>query len=349
MKGDKHTSIRTFVMRALWIAGLPFVLCVFIYAMVDPFHVLRNQDILVEMDDDNYEEPHISVNKGFLSLLALDQRRDEGDIPDSFIFGASISCYYEVEYWQKLINSVIMPQHFDSANEGAGSMRMKIEYLKNNGYNLNNALIVLDPNTLQYTLTSPHLWSQDHPRIAGWWTWPRWHYNYIKAFYDFRFLAGYLPVVTNIGTISKTRVRIFEPQPMVYDSYRNEESIPAWDMEIRLRPELYYSYRNFPDCRVPHCSNDRRIDRSHEKEYRRIAQLLKETDYHVIVSPTIQCDTLSTRDSELLASIFGRERFHDFSSSMAQVALNDSNWYDRVHYRAPVARALMDKVYKSEE
>lgn len=342
----KSKGILYFVLRTIGIAGAPLALCCIIYLLVDPFHVIRENTLITEIEDTDYETPHVTFNKGFMSLLALERRTIEGDTPDSFIFGASISCYYEVEYWQQLIKSVIMPQHFDSANEGAISLRRKIEYLKNNGYNINNALIVLSPSTVENALCGNGIWSQDHPRIAGWWTWPQWHYNFFKTFYDYRFLSGYLPVVSNADDKQFSKVRVFEPQPMIYDSYRNEESLPAWDQEIRLRPEVFYSYREFPTRRIPHCSKECRIDASRQSEYIRIAQLLRGTDYHVIVSPTIKCDTLSMRDRELLKSIFGRERFHDFSSSMAQVALSDSNWYDPVHYRAPVARSIMDKVYK---
>ena len=76
--------------------------------------------------------------------------------------------------------------------------------------------------------------------------------------------------------------------------------------------------------------------------------MLERADYRVVVSPTIDLDTLSRRDDNLLREIFGAERYHNLSVEMAHVALCDSNWYDSRHYRAPVAREIMDRVYRRD-
>lgn len=343
--GGEGKGILSFVARLTGIVCVPVFIAVAIYIAIDPFNVVHRHSLNEVVESDYFMNPHVMVNKGYMSIKSLEQRRDEGDVPDSFIFGASISCYYEVEYWKNIIKAVVMPQHFDSSDEGVGSLRRKIEFLLDEGYNLNNALIILDPHILEYETYGDAIWSMDYPGIAGWWTWPRWHYRFFSAFYDREFLTSYFPSAAGLGNKIYGRVDIFEHQPMVYDMYRNEESIPSWDTNIVQRPELFYAYRGLITSRVPHCSEPCRIDESKEKEYRNIARLLENTDYHVIVSPTLDCDTLSDRDSRLLTSIFGRERFHNFSGSMVEVALNDSNWYDNKHYRAPVARMLMDKAY----
>ncbi len=168
----------------------------------------------------------------------------------------------------------------------------------------------------------------------------------MKAFYDPDFLISYLPSLYTGTQYRYGFSEIFDRQPSIYDMYRNEESIPAWDEEIRRNPASFYALRCFPEVREPHCSNPGRIDDVREHEYRRVASLLKGTDYHVVATPTLDCDTLSLRDTQLLKDIFGTDRFHNMTSCMADVAMQDSNWYDTRHYRAPVARAIMDAVYR---
>lgn len=341
-------GVAAFIARGILILTLPVAVLASIYIWIDPFKVLTryDSDIVGNMIGDSLK---LSVNKGMLSVQALERRIESGDIPDSFIFGASISCYYETDYWRGLVETGTMPMHFDSSSEGARSLRYKLEYLKSRKIDIRNALIVIDPLTIEGDITGGNIMSADPPGTAGWWTWPVWHARFFKAFYDPDFLASYIP-----SQLAGTRCRyglheIFDHQPSVYDMYRNEESIPEWDEDIRQSPDAFYAQRTFPGSRVPHCDNPCRIDRVREREYRRVAQLLEGSDYHVVASPTLRCDTLSRRDACLLAEIFGTGRFHDFTARMSYVAMQDSNWYDTRHYRAPVARAIMDAVYRGAE
>lgn len=341
----KSPGIRSFIWRILMTLFIPVTIPAAIYMTVDPFKVITRYDAKTVGNavGDNLK---LSVNKGMLSVQALERRINDGDIPDSFIFGASISCYYEVDYWQEKTGTTITPIHFDSSSEGARSLRHKIEYLISKGLKPRNALVIIDPVTIGYDLEGDDIMSADPPQIAGWWTWPQWHTRFMKAFFDPDFLISYLPSQL-VGTTRKYGFNeIFDRQPSIYDVYRNEESIPQWDEEIRRQPAIFYAYRNFPDKREPHCSNENRIDENREREYRLIARLLAGTDYHVAVSPVLDCDTLSQRDASLLSEIFGHDRFHDFSARMTHVAQCDSNWYDTRHYRAPVARAIMDSIYR---
>ncbi len=338
-------GVTAFIVRGILIMILPVAVLASIYIPIDPFKVLSqyDSDTVGNVIADSLK---LSVNKGMLSIQALDRRMESGDIPDSFIFGASISCYYETDYWRELIDTGTMPIHFDSSSEGARSLRYKLEYLKSRKIEIRNALIVIDPLTIETDVTGDNIMSADPPETAGWWTWPIWHTRFMKAFYSADFLASYLPSQL-AGTQRRYGLHeIFDRQPIVYDMYRNEESIPAWDEDIRQSPSSFYTRRAFPESRVPHCGNPCRIDRVREHEYRQVAQLLEGSDYHVVASPTLRCDTLSGRDAGLLAEIFGSGRFHDFTARMSYVAMQDSNWYDTRHYRAPVARAIMDAVYR---
>lgn len=345
-RGSDNPGIVRFVLRALAVVALPLAVAVGIYVALDPYDVMRGNGMRL-MTHRDPDMPYLTANKGLVSVMSLEKRIAGGDTPDSFIFGASISCYYEVDYWMTLIDTDVTPLHLDSASEGARSLRLKLEYLRRMGIPVRNALIVLDPLTISSPLVGDDLMSIDHPHVAGRHTWLRWHYRYMSAFCDPDFLVSYLPARFAGSRHKYGHREIFERQPMVYDEYRNEESLPAWDADIRLHPELFYGYRRFPAGRVPHCADSCRVDAEREREYRLISSLLAGSDYHVVVTPMLDCDTLSRRDTELLCEIFGHDRCHNFTSSMAYVALADSNWYDTRHYRAPVAREVMDRIYRA--
>lgn len=342
---NRQYGVTHFAIKSLCAAAIPALILFAIYAILDPFNVMSGAKHLDEFSHNKLATPHLSANKGYVSLTALEQRIKAGDAPDSFILGASISCYYEADYWQGLIGTAIKPFHFDSSSEGATSLRRKLEYLLKRELTPAHALIILDPKTIEGSLVSDNIVSMDHPDIAGTLTWIPWHYRHVMAFYDPEFLVSYLPSRFTSNTTTYGHKEIFERQPMTYDPYRNEESIPIWDQEISLHPDIFYAHRSFPTTRTLHCDNEHRIDKDRLREYRRIADILAHSDYHVIISPTLDCDTLSQGDDTLLREIFGADRYHNFTASMAHVALCDSNWYDTRHYRAPVARALMDLVY----
>lgn len=336
-----------FLSKLIFTSLVPLVVAVGIYVIIDPFKILNSEELQrAYVMSGRYNK--LAINKGMLSLMALDSRIASHDVPDSFIFGASISCYYEVDYWKRLIDTDVVPFHFDSSSEGVKSLRLKLEFLQDTGVDVSNALIIIDPKIIEAPLVGDDILSADHPVLCGLWYWPQWHMRYLKAFYDPAFLESYLPSRFTGYNHKYGKREIFERQPMEYDYYKNEESIPLWDAEIKGSTAAFYVSRDFPACRELHCSNESRIDQERESEYRKIAQLLGQTDYHVVISPMLDLDTLSWRDDCLLREIFGAERYHNFSVEMAHVALCDSNWYDRRHYRAPVAREIMDRVYRRD-
>ncbi|MDE7387162.1 MAG: hypothetical protein K2N28_08515 [Muribaculaceae bacterium] len=345
---NNRPGILHFVTRTLLIVLPPVALIVGLYLLVDPYHVVRGEAI-ESFDVDPYNTPRLYTNKGLISLKAIERRIAEGDTPDSYIFGSSISCYYDVDYWNRYINSPTTPIHFDSAHEGAASMLLKLKYLRDRGIPLRHALIVLDPEAISHPLSGDNIVSLDPPAVAGPGTLPRWHYSYLRTSTSPDFLISYLPYLCNGHYNRNGRQNVFEVQPMHYDVYRNEESIPLWDSIIRRRPEIFYTAHRLPAHRQFHCSDTARVDTRREQYYRAIAGELSGTDYHVVVSPTIGLDTLSSRDRRLLADIFGHDRFHDYSVSMAHIALADTNWYDRRHYRAPAARMIIDSIYTGRQ
>ena len=345
----KHNNdIRHFVGQVLTAVLPPVLLVVGLYLLIDPYRIVKGE-VTESFIVDPYNHPTLYRNKGLMSLKALERRVGEGDTPDSFVFGSSISCYYDVEHWNKYIGSATMPFHFDSAHEGAASMLKKIQYLKNQDVDIKHALIVLDPSAISHPLQGDNIVNLDPPAIdAKPWSQLTWQYNYLRTATSTDFLINYLPYLYDGRYNQNGRHALFEVQPMHYNVYRNEESIPLWDSIIRLRPEIFYAAERLPAMRELHCADSARIDEVRARYYRAIAEALSGTDYQIVISPTIDRDTLSSRDRRVLGEIFAGERVHDFSAKMSHIALADSNWYDRRHYRAPAARMIIDSIYSSD-
>lgn len=342
---NHKNDIKHFVARTMAALLPPVLLVVGLYALIDPYSVVRGE-AANSFTLDPYIHPTLYQNKGFMSLKALERRIGEGDTPDSYIFGSSISCYYDVDYWNKYIGSPTMPFHFDSAHEGAASMLKKIQYLKGQGIDIKHALIVLDTEAISHPLQGDNIVNLDPPAIDRQpWSPITWQYRYMRAATSTDFLVNYLPYLYDGRYNQNGPHALFEVQPMHYDVYRNEESIPLWDSIIRFRPEMFYTAGRLPADREPHCADTARIDSERERYYRAIACELTGTDYRVVISPTIDRDTLSDRDRRMLGEIFGTGRVHDYSASLSHIALADSNWYDRRHYRAPVAQMIIDSIY----
>ena len=340
MKRDKN-DIAHFILRVLTIIAPPVLLLIAMYVAIDPFDILR-ENTREQMLRNDTKTGRPQLHKGLVSLIALDERIARNDIPDTFIFGPSISCYYSTDTLMKLTDATTMPLHFDSSDEGVGSLRLKIEYLRRQGIDVKHALIIEDPLSLSSPSTGETPFSADPPAIGGLSTMTGWHYRH---FGDSEYLLNYLPWLATGRAVNYSPREIFERQPYAYDLYRNEESIPQWDAAIRERPDSFYAIHRLPAERTLHCSDSSRIDSEHASELRLVRELLDGVDYHLVISPTLTLDTISSRDDALLRDIFGPNRYHNFSASMSRVALCDSNWYDSRHYREPVASAIMHRVY----
>lgn len=337
-------SVTRFMLKACAVAVVPLIPLVIVYAVFDPFKALRHYD--------NYFMPdrpaRIHVNKGLASVSTIMSRMDSMRY-DSFIFGSSISCYYTTDDWRRYLPAGSSPVHFDSSSEGTQSMRRKLEFLDRQGIRIANALIVLDPLIMEMPNDDDGFLCMDPPAIAGPLQYPRWHYTMFATFLSGDFLRSYIPYLLTGTPRTYGRNPIFEPQPIVYDPYVNEESIPSWDDSItNNQAEFYTRHRLIPPReRTPRCTTPGRIDPEREADFRRIMEILRRhgSSVKVIVGANIHKDTLSRADRDRLTAIFGKENVADLSAPMMPMADADSNFYDNTHYRAPAAAEMMRRAY----
>lgn len=243
--------------------------CAALYLWLDPFKVVRDYDLY--MEDPEEDALRIGMNKGIVTLASysdnLKERADtsEGkgrcniDPYNAFIFGSSISCYYDAEEWRDLLEArnrglapahpegdqgyrCIHPFHFDSASESPMSMARKVEYLHASGAPLDYALVILDP-LIMATDDQATPFAIDPPELhCGDAIYPlRFHYTFFRAAMNFDFLKSYIAGDLTGKPLNVGHNPIFEEQPIVYDKALNQERLPQWDSLIRTSPEIFYA------------------------------------------------------------------------------------------------------------
>ncbi len=333
------TLIR-FIIKTSIMAITPLLVAAGAYIIFDPFKVLRTYD--------NYFADGLSTNKGVITVGTFEAEY-KANRYDSFILGSSLSCYYNVADWLHHLPAGAVPYHFDSANQSIGTLRRTVEYLAENVDSLKNALIVLDPYIFRIPDGQSDMVFLDPPALRSeWWYAAYFHYSMFRHFMNLKYLASYLPWRFNDKRADYTELRIFEPQPIIWNRSSNEESIPAWDDSIAASPERFYASHKIVinDNEYYHC-HSKLISEQIEEHLQTIASILSAygTEWHIVVGPNLRHEVLGPEDNETMLRIFGR-RYHNLGRELAPMMADSTNFYDNTHYRPVVARQIMDIVYQ---
>lgn len=345
-------SILRFMLKAALLFSVVLVPFLLFFIVADPFKIVRGYD---EFYPDPESNPvRTGLDKGYVTVENFESNVRKGRRYNAFIFGSSISIYYDAREWARLLDAdsaAVSPYHFDSSNESLQEMADKVEYLDRNGHSIDYALIVLDPiiMTNEPDASSPAM--APHPHLSGsMFDRMRFGYLFFRASTNADFLKSYIPSMIYGKPLDNGRNPIFEPQPIVYDASVNQESIPLWDAEISATPkEFYESHRLLPP---PENVTESPVVLTPEKmaAIERIAAIFRRqgTDYRIIVGPNRRKVCLSVRDRWKLEEAFGADHVCDFSRSMAVELEEDTLLYDNTHYRPVFSLRLMRKAYLGE-
>lgn len=332
-------------MLKAWLMTLPVLVPVLVfYWLADPFKVLRH--------DRQFYDPssnmNVGLNKGMVTVTNYERQLQKGNQYNAFIFGSSITCYYNADEWASYLKGdSISPYHFDSSSESIQQMAEKVKYLQRTGAPIKHALIVLDPLIMgRETDDSPM--SISPPQLsANPLHWLKYHYTFLRASTNADFLKSWVPAQLSGTPYFLGRNPVFEVQPIAYDEKLNQESLPAWDEWIAKNPDEFYAQH--PLIASPTATTVSQMVITPEKAagLREIADIFREqaTDYQIIIGPNRRKVVLNPVDKKTLDAIFGSERVHDFSRALFNDLENDSLLYDNTHYRPEYASKLMRLVY----
>lgn len=347
-------SILAFMLRFFAVVTPVVAVAVAWYAVTDPFMVLRSYA-------DYYPSPtdhplRVGLNKGMVTFNNLERRLATGERYNSFIFGSSISCYYDTGEWRLLLRRAgatdsIFPYHLDSSNESLEAMARKVDWLCRHDIPIRHALVVLDPVIMAQDGGNSPAYLDPPALHASVFETAAYHYRFFRAATNADFLKSWIAGHAAGHAVNNGRNIIFEPQPIVYEARYNQESIPMWDAEIAANPGTFYTAHPLLTVGDTIAESPVAISPAKARALGRIAEVFRKdsTDYQIIIGPNRRKVALNPADHATLDSIFHPRRVHDLSRSMAPLLEADSALYDNTHYRPYIARKLMEQVYGEME
>ncbi len=346
-----NRHILYFLRRTLLMASAIIVPFVVWYVCSDPFKVLYRYDEYFENPGTN--KARIGINKGMVTVNTYMDNLRTDIVYNAFIFGSSISCYYNAYEWRELVGNQdsgeteINPFHFDSAGESPMSMARKIEYLDKIGAPIDYALIILDPIVMgNRELDSPFAIDpvEIHPGLQHF---IKYHYTFFRASTNADYLKNLIASKITGRAANIGHNPIFESQPIIHDRFTNQESLPEWDSLISANPVQFYMDHPLLPPSHEVVASQPVITAEKRDAFNRIADILHRhnTDYQIIVSPNRRGISLSPDDLRILQGTFDPSRVHDFSTIYAADMHTDTLLYDNTHYRPPFASKMMHAVY----
>ena len=329
---------------------LPVMLC---YIWADPYKVLRKYEGPDYFPDLEACPVRLGANKGLVTLNNLEHQEVMEHTYNAFIFGSSVSCYYDAFTWAALADSTgdAHPYHMDSASETLMSMADKVDYLNRTGHAIDYALVVLDPIIMAGAPdNSPPVIAP--PQLhKSWFETLKYHYTFFRAATNADFLKSWIPAAIYGHPFANGRNHVFEPQPIVYNPLINQESLPQWDSLITADPSVFYASHPLPPVPVKSTASPSVLSGERLHALRSIADTFRRhhTDYHIIIAPNRLKVTLNPEDLRTLNELFGSASVHDFSTIFVDALAADTLLYDKTHYRPVFAKRLMEYTYGASD
>jgi hypothetical protein len=338
---------KKFLIRLL-LFSIPFLLAIAFYILYDPFKVVRSYDSYYLSGRPAY----ISLNKDHVSTENW-LNHYPGFHYDSYIFGNSRSMFYQVDAWRQYTGS---PRnkcyHFDASGESIYGIAKKVEFLRRQGADIKNCLIVMDFEALnQANNSAGHIFMKD-PHLSGGSSFD-FQIESMKAFFDFKFLTAFIDFKLS-GRVKDYMKQDFllDDRPVDYDYITNEIQAGHFDTLIKKDPERYYSSRQneFPRRdSTPHFA-PQVIKAPQIALLRSIKEIFveKKTNYKIVLSPLYNQSKTDPGDVRTLQEIFGAGNVFDFSG-INEFTSDFHNYYEWSHYRPPVANEIMKIIYTGRQ
>ncbi len=334
-------DFKKFIFKAS-IFSIPFIIMVIVAIIIDPFKVWFNYD-------DYYKNNFATLNRE-LVCLKLFEKNVESVKYNSYIFGSSRSQAYKVPEWKKHLDSNAVGFHFDSSGEGIYGIYNKIRYIKSNGLPINNALIILDYDTMKTQknrkgylfISPPELSLESEFAFYKEFLISNFNPTFIIGYIDYKIFNEYRSYMSDLFNHSK------------YDNVSNNITADlyyGYDKMIQEDKESYYD--NLVKKGIFYDRSDKKllteeiISKDEVTLLKDIQNLLNKdgTKYKIVISPLYDERKLSQERLHLLKNIFGDSNVYDFSGKNKYTA-SIYNYYEDSHYRPHVSNEIMDEIYK---
>ncbi len=338
-------SITKFIIRSL-MAAIPLALLLIAYVMLDPFKVVYNTNPAIS--------PHGTIlpfNKGLISIRAYDNNRSHLHY-NAYILGSSRTIYYRADDWATHLPDDATIIHMDASGETTEGILLKLQYIESAGDSIKYALIEFAPwafTTKESDTTPFRTPCQLTGRSEVVFQW--------KYFHDFLqrdFIKTYAMYLITGQPIERSNHKVFLYEYFNYEAETNECINDSIEKILDTAPMQFFASRYTNDEFALEFSRDSipptlptAIDSTQREMLAEIKSIFNRhnTDYQIIIGPDWNRDNISPSDLKTLTDIFGDNRVHNLSQWQA-VTDSVRNFYDHTHYRPPVAKAILDSIYR---
>jgi len=337
--------MKTFIIKLLCFF-IPVFILLLIYIAVDPFKVIRRYDTFYEPKAKGW----VGLDKDYVSTTTFDNNYQKEKY-NSFIFGASVSFFFQVSDWKKHLDGKSNCYHFDATGESLYALQKKIQYIDKKNIEINNALVILDyltlilnkPRTGHIYAISPHL--ENNKNLFYF------HFTFLKAFFSPKFLYAYIDFKLS-GKVKPYMIRghLLDNRPFVYDNITNEMQFANFEKLIsegkyytEERKKIFFkrdTIQKFSPISI--AEDQKRMLQNIFEVFRK-----HKTTYKIIISPGYNQIKLNTLDLDFLIQLFGRKNVFDFSG-INKFTNDYHDYYEAMHYRPHIAREIMKVIYENE-
>jgi hypothetical protein len=335
----QNTRLREFLIKLL-LFTMPIWLLVGIYIIADPFKVIFH-----------YSSYHpakgvapIILNEDFVSTQTLLNNYKETR-PDSYIFGNSRSGHVLTADWKNHIGNKNC-YHFDAWGEGIYGIEKKVWLLDSLGCQIDNALLILDNETLGYTENRTGQIYIKHPVLSG----QSWYYfemEFFKTFFNPRYMLPFFDYMIS-GKYKEYMKDVMSYAPSSY-SVKENEYIYYWaDSMLAQNPEKYYQVSKVTFYQRP--DKEQIAPAVIAEKQRVLLENIKNifdkhhTQVRVIISPLYDQVKFNENDLACLKRQFGADNVFDFSG-INKMTADYHNYYETSHFRPMVGAQMLDSAY----
>lgn len=321
---------------------LPFLVLLVVGLNLDVLKIFKSYN--------NYydSENSVTLNRTLVSTKIVLKNKDKANY-NAFIFGSSRSQAFKAERWEGYLPENTSAFHYDGISEDIYGIYKKLEFLDQQNFNINHALIVIDRSTLQGTKKrDKHL--QINPVEFNDVSLPKFYWVNLKASLNFKLLVSYIDysIFNKHRSYMKNRIRhykypdtftpIYNDTYYAYDRLIAEDSLGYYNMMIkknyfRERPTKNYKSAIITTEAIVLLNKIKAILNKHN------------TDYKIVVSPMYNQIPMEKAQLQALQSVFKTEAIFNFSG-VNKLTTPISNYYEYSHFRPQVANTILDSIYK---
>ena len=334
--------MKRYLIRILLFLGLPILVLLAVYYITDPFKTLR--PFSLQYFDD--------TNRDYLST-ELFLRNDSVYHYNSFIFGSSRCCGFNTYHWKHYLPEGSRQFMFQAWGETLTGIEEKIDYIDNNGNNIDNALVLFDiPGTFAKEQLPQSVVKIKHYKFSGQ---SKLAYQSL-LFYQFSQKPS--KWISSVIQYSNPIMKTFPVDSIsndwgtnskLIDIYRQPQKDSLSNCTVKSKAVFLKQIEHKTDDNIQ-VSNPL-ITEDFYKQLMHIKNVFDKhhTDYRIVVSPAY-CYThpsINPEDWAILQNIFGKDKVFNYSGKN-DMTTDCYNFSDPNHFGSSVGWQIIEDIYNKQ-